>query len=147
MCDIVIAPLLLMLHSSEFERTYFRSYQNLSKWYSDPISIPLSLKTLKNTFSQQNLIKSAISGQIIDFYFFSIFSIFFHLFQQMLIGGFTEMWMGVVMPKNGNFERFESSFNLYLSHFEQLEPNIQNKKIMSPGSFKCRQIVRIRGIL
>ena len=76
------------------------------------------------------MIKSAISGQIIDFYFFSIFPIFFHLFQQMLIVGLLRCGWVLWRPKMVILNNWVQ-FNLYLSHFEQLEPNIQTKRLCS----------------
>ena len=70
-------------------------------WCSDPISIPLSLKTPKNTFST----KFDKIGHFRPNYRLLLFFHFFSSFSTNVDCGFTEMWMGVVTPKNGNFER------------------------------------------
>jgi hypothetical protein len=85
----------------------------------------LDLENIMGNFFVADL----ISGHFMKIWILVIFSIFFHLFQQMLIVGSPNWGMGVLRPKTGVILNVWVQFNLYLNHFEQLEANISSKRL------------------
>ena len=82
----------------------------------------------RRTFWEIFCVADCISNHFMKIWILSIFAIFFHQFQQMLVVGLLRCrWM--IWRLKMVILNVLVQFSLYLNHFEQLEANISSKRL------------------